>query len=158
LVTSGFDPAVQVRGILFDYGGTLDGPASHWLDRMLELYRAAGIEEPFERVKRAFYRADAAAYADPRVAAMSLVELMDFHVGMQLEELAIADPALHRRLADQFVQQSRAALDDSRAVLVRLAQRYRLGVVSNWRNAARILDDAVCRCWPWWRTRLGRLH
>jgi len=142
-MTSGFDPCVRVRGILFDYGGTLDGPASHWLDRMLELYRAAGVAEPFEQVKRAFYRADDAAYADARVAAMSLDELMDFHVGVQLAELGIDDTALRRRLADEFVQRSRAALAASRAVLARLAPHYTLGVVSNfYGNAGRILADA----------------
>jgi len=136
------DLPVQVRGILFDYGGTLDGAASHWLDRMLELYRAAGLEQSYERIKRAFYCADDAAYADQRVAAMSLAELMDFHIGVQLSELGIRDAALQQRLAAEFVAHSRAALAESRAVLARLATHYRLGVVSNfYGNVARILDD-----------------
>lgn len=139
----GFDRVVQVRGILFDYGGTLDGPASHWLDRFVELYRDAGVQRPFEQLKEAFYRADEAAYADPRVAGMSLPELMDFHVGAQLERLALNDPALRRYLAATFVTRSEAALAASRTVLARLAQHYRLGVVSNfYGNVARILGDA----------------
>jgi HAD superfamily hydrolase (TIGR01549 family) len=134
---------VELRAILFDYGGTLDGAASHWLDRMLQLFRAAGVERPDEELKTAFYRADDAAYADPRVADMSLAELMEFHVGKQLEALAIDDTSLHRRLADRFVTRSAAALADSRAVLTRLAERHRLGVVSNfYGNVARILADA----------------
>jgi putative hydrolase of the HAD superfamily len=134
---------MHVEAILFDYGGTLDGAASHWLDRMLELYREAGVEQPFERVKTAFYRADDAAYADPAVAAMSLPELMRFHVGVQLAGLGIQDPPLERRLADRFVERSEQALRESRAVLSDLAPRYRLGVVSNfYGNVARILHEA----------------
>lgn len=139
----GFDPAVQVEGILFDYGGTLDGAASHWLDRMLALFAECAVELPFARVKEAFYRADDVAYADAAVAEMSLAELMDFHVGVQLDGLGIDDPALHRRLTEGFVARSEAALADSRAVLAELAGRYRLGVVSNfYGNVGRILADA----------------
>jgi putative hydrolase of the HAD superfamily len=134
---------VDLQGILFDYGGTLDGSASHWFDRMLDIYRAAGLTLPPERVKVAFYRADDAAYGEPRAAEMTLRELMDFHVGVQLRELSIADDALHRQLAATFVHRSEAALSASRAVLERLARRYRLGVVSNfYGNVRRILDDA----------------
>ena len=134
---------MHVRGILFDYGGTLDGPASHWLDRMQELYREAGVDRPFAEVKDAFYGADAAAYANPRVASMSLAELMDFHVAAQLAGLGIDHAGLRQRLAMAFVARSEAALADSRAVLGRLARHYRLGVVSNfYGNVARILADA----------------
>ena len=142
-VGSGFDPPVELRGILFDYGGTLDGAASHWLDRMIELLAAAGVDHPFERVKSAFYRADDAAYADPRVAAMSLAELMDFHVRVQLEELGVDDARVHRRVVEGFVARSATALAMHRSALERLAQRYRLGVVSNfYGNVERILADA----------------
>jgi putative hydrolase of the HAD superfamily len=140
---NGFDRRVELRAILFDYGGTLDGAASHWLDRMVELFRAAGVERPYEDLKTAFYRADDAAYAEPAVGDMSLAELMRFHIAHQLAALGIEDAALHRQLVDGFVDRSTAALADSRAVLMRLAERYRLGVVSNfYGNVARILADA----------------
>ena len=134
---------MQLQAILFDYGGTLDGPASHWLDRMIELYRAAGVDLPFERIKAAFYHADEAAYAHPDVGDMSLPALMDFHVGAQLEALGVNDPALRRQLAAGFVTRSVTALAASRAVLAQLARHCRLGVVSNfYGNVARILADA----------------
>ena len=142
-LAAGFDRPVQLHGILFDYGGTLDGPGSHWLDRMVELYREAGVELPFERIKDAFYRADEAAYGDPTVADMSLAELMDFHVGAQLGGLGVEDPALRRQVATAFVRRSERALARSRAVLTRLAGSHRLGVVSNfYGNVHRILADA----------------
>jgi len=140
---SGLGSWVHVRGMLFDYGGTLDGPASHWLDRFAALYREAGVDVPFVRLKDAFYRADAAAYADPRAPGMSLRQLMDFHVGVQLDGLQITDGGLRDRLAGAFVARSEAALAESRAILAGLARRYRLGVVSNfYGNVARILSDA----------------
>lgn len=134
---------MRLRGILFDYGGTLDGPASHWLDRFVELYREVGVDPHFESTKDAFYHAEEAVHADRRAASMSLAELMDFHVGVQLDRLGIDDAVLRRRLARRFVARSEAALAESRAVLSRLAGSYRLGVVSNfYGNVGRILGDA----------------
>jgi len=139
----GFGSPVQVDGILFDYGGTLDGPASHWLDRFVALYAAAGVDMPIGRLKPAFYAADEAAYGDAAVADMSLAELMDFHVAVQHARLGLDDAALRRRLADDFVAGTTAALAASRSVLERLARTHRLGVVSNfYGNVERILADA----------------
>lgn len=134
---------MRLEAILFDYGGTLDGAASHWLDRFVELYAGAGVAMPIERLRPAFYAADDAAYGDRRVADMSLAELMAFHVGVQHTRLGIDDAGLRRRLADTFVSRSEAALAASRAVLEQLAPHYRLGVVSNfYGNVGRILHDA----------------
>lgn len=138
-----FHRRVTLEAILFDYGGTLDGPASHWLDRFVALYRAAGMDMPLERLKPAFYAADELAYADRSVAEMSLAALIEFHVGVQHARLGIDDRRLRRQLVDAFVAGSERALAESRAHLERLAPHYRLGVVSNfYGNVARILADA----------------
>lgn len=130
-------------GILFDYGGTLDGPGSHWLDRFVGFYRDAGVPLPIERLKPAFYAADDAAYADPAVRRMSLAELMDYHVAVQHRHLGIDDAALHRRLADAFVADTEAALAASREVVARLATRCRIGVVSNFYGNVEVILAAA---------------
>jgi putative hydrolase of the HAD superfamily len=136
----------RIRAILFDYGGTLDGAGSHWLDRFVALYREAGTDIPFASLKSAFYEADRAAYAEPNVRSMSLGELMEFHVGVQLAALGIDDAALGRRLVERFVDSSSAALAESGVVLAELARDYALGVVSNfYGNVERILRDAGIR-------------
>lgn len=132
-----------LKGLLFDYGGTLDGAASHWLDRFVAFYREAGLDLSFDDVRHAFYRADDEAYADSRVAGMSLRQLMELHVAVQLDDLAIDRPDLQERLVDRFVEESRLALQGSRKVLAELSAHYRLGVVSNfYGNVGRILRDA----------------
>jgi HAD superfamily hydrolase (TIGR01549 family) len=128
----GFHPPVPIHAVTFDYGGTLDGEASHWLDRFVALYDEAGVDLPFERIKTAFYHADDVTYAEPRVPKMGLTELMDFHVAVQLDALGLRDPTLHRVLVDRFVARSRQALAHSRDILARLAPRLRLGVISNF--------------------------
>jgi HAD superfamily hydrolase (TIGR01509 family) len=136
-------PAMKVRAVCFDYGGTLDGPGSHWLLRFLQLYREAGLTLPVERFRAAFDHATRCGYADVRVATMDLTALIEFHVARQLEHLNVRDPALAVRVVDAFVSRSRAALAESRDVLERLRHRVALGVISNfYGNVERILDDA----------------
>ena len=139
---------MKLRAVCFDYGGTLDGPASHWLPRFHRLYRDAGLVLPFERFRGAFDHATRCGYADPRVSTMDLQELIEFHVARQLEHLEVCDPALAARVIDKFVARSRAALAESRAVLDRLRHRVALGVISNfYGNVDRILDDAGIGPW-----------
>jgi HAD superfamily hydrolase (TIGR01509 family) len=141
-------PAMKVRAVCFDYGGTLDGPASHWLPRFHQLYRDAGLVLPFERFRGAFDHATRCGYADARVAAMDLTALIEFHVARQLEHLDVRNPVLGARVVEAFVTRSRAALADSRELLDRLRHRVALGVISNfYGNVDRILDEAGIGPW-----------
>jgi FMN phosphatase YigB (HAD superfamily) len=129
--------------MLFDYGGTLDGPANHWLVRFLQHYREAGLELTFERFRGAFDYATRSGYADPAVAAFDLQGLVEFHVARQLEHLGLRVPAVAAEVVRTFLHSSRAALADSRVILGRLYGRVALGVVSNfYGNVERILDAA----------------
>lgn len=134
---------MALRAVLFDYGGTLDGEASHWLDRFAALYRAAAVDIPFDHLREAFYAADEACYTERRIAQAGLVELMEFHVQFQLERLGRNSSDLHRYLVDRFVAASRASLAASRRILERLQPAFRLGVVSNfYGNVGHILAEA----------------
>lgn len=132
-----------LRYVFFDYGGTLDGEASHWLDRFVALFRAESVEVPFERIKTAFYAADEACYARSDLVERTLRDLMDFHIGVQLAELGLPDRRLHERLLAAFLRGSEEALARSRKVLERLAGSFELGVISNfYGNVGRVLTDA----------------
>ena len=139
---------MTLRAICFDYGGTLDGPGSHWLPRFARLYADNGLDVPFARLREAFGHATRSGYADPRVAEMDLQGLAVFHVARQLEHLEVDAPDLAARVVSRFVDEARAALADSRAVLDRLRHRFRLGVISNfYGNVERILSEAGMAAW-----------
>lgn len=134
---------MRVQAICFDYGGTLDGPGSHWLPRFYQLYQDVGLALPWERIRSAFDFATRCGYVDPRVSAMDLQALVEFHVARQLEHLQLQDPARRERIVTAFVGASRAALAESAAVLTRLRHRVALGVISNfYGNLERVLRDA----------------
>jgi len=132
-----------VDAVLFDLGGTLDGPGRPWVDRFVAAYREAGVAVPAERLRKACHAGTRAAYAEPAIAGYDLRSTVAVHVAAQLAHLGLAGPDGARRIVDIFVGGTVAALDESRAVLERLAPRYALGVVSNYYgNADRILADA----------------
>ena len=133
----------MLRAILFDYGGTLDGAASHWLIRFVEQYRQAGLDLPFERLRTAFDHATQCAYGDPMVAGLGLRALVEYHVSRQLEHLGLCERTLPATVVAGFVRASQAGLEESRAVLARLRQRVVMGVISNfYGNVHRILEEA----------------
>ena len=141
-------PAMKLRAVCFDYGGTLDGPGSHWLPRFHQLYRDAGLVLPFERFRAAFDHATRCGYAEPHAATMDLQGLIEFHVARQLEHLGVHDATLAAHIVETFVARSRAALAESREVLDRLRHRVALGVISNfYGNVDRILDEAGIGPW-----------
>ena len=145
--------------LLFDFGGTLDGPA-HWLDRFLASYRAAGIEIGRLELDPAFDHATRIGYGATRVVArFGLTDLVRFLVGHQFEYLRRSGPdALRARLDDSgaagrhrfveqvtnsFVRETAAGLAHSREVIGPLKSRFKLGIVSNfYGNLDRILEDA----------------
>lgn len=145
--------------LLFDFGGTLDGPL-HWLDRFLAQYRAAGVEVGRDELDHAFDHATRAGYRTTKVIQrFGLAELVRFHAGNQVEFLAHQGPepirtrltsmdskGRHRLVAQitaGFVRTTREGMQASRAVLATLKRRFRIGVVSNfYGNLDRILQEA----------------
>ncbi|HYL58769.1 MAG TPA: HAD family hydrolase [Candidatus Acidoferrales bacterium] len=148
----------QVTTLLFDFGGTLDGPA-HWLDRFVAQYRAAGIEISRAELDPAFDYATRTGYGATKIVArFGLVDLIRFLVGHQLEFLRRDGAAeLRKRLEDggasgrhrivetitsSFVSVTRAGLEHSHGVLSAMKPRYKLGIVSNfYGNLDRILEE-----------------
>ncbi|MGB8682824.1 MAG: HAD family hydrolase [Candidatus Binatus sp.] len=145
--------------LLFDFGGTLDGPA-HWLDRFLASYRAAGIEISRAELDPAFDHATRIGYGATRVVArFGLTDLVRFLVGHQFEYLRKSGPEPLRKVLDDagaagryrfveavtnsFVRETSIGLAHSREVVGQLRSRFKMGIVSNfYGNLDRILEEA----------------
>jgi putative hydrolase of the HAD superfamily len=146
--------------LLFDFGGTLDLPGSHWLDRFLANYRRAGIVIAREELDPAFAHGTDVGYrAGAAMRERGLGELVRFLVDSQLDYLSSQGPdevraqlnaaaagqhdSLMERISAGFVEESARGLASSREVLSILARRFRLGVISNfYGNLDRILAEA----------------
>ncbi|MGC1343856.1 MAG: HAD family hydrolase [Candidatus Binataceae bacterium] len=149
----------MITTLLFDFGSTLDGP-TYWLDRFVAQYRIAEIAITRAELDPAYEHARQATIRACRVVErFGFIELVRMLVGQQIEFLAETGPEAVRatlraldsrgryrvgeRITALFVEQSRSAMEKSRAVLAALKTRYRIGVVSNWYgNLDRIIAEA----------------
>lgn len=145
--------------LLFDFGGTLDLPGSHWLDRFLANYRRAGIVITREELDPAFAHGTDAGYrAGAAMRERGLGELVRFLVDAQLDYLSSQGPeevraqlggaagrrhALMERISAGFAEGTSAGLASTREVVSILARNFRLGVISNfYGNLDRVLAQA----------------
>jgi FMN phosphatase YigB (HAD superfamily) len=129
--------------LLFDFGGTLDGPGEHWLQRFDRCYRACGIAVPRTSLGAAFAESTRRCYADPGMRERDLRATIACHVAWQAESLALPGDAPVEGVIDAFVSRTRSHLETSRRLLERWASRARLGVISNfYGNVHLLLDEA----------------
>jgi FMN phosphatase YigB (HAD superfamily) len=142
----------KLTTLLFDFGGTLDLPGAHWLDRFLVLYREAGLDLTREELDRAYDYATRRGYeAGERIYSYGLRRLVDqlvtWQVDYLLEDLPRRVPPAIRAaagaIAERFCAQSAAGFAQSRAALAALAPRFQIGVVSNfYGNLEPVLHEA----------------
>jgi FMN phosphatase YigB (HAD superfamily) len=147
-----------MRAILFDFGGTLDGP-SHWLDRFLAHYCASGLSLSRDELDSAYAYAGRRARDDSdRLREYGLTRLVQYLVGAQFEWLLEKGPPelrgvlgmsgarksqIANRIGRGFVGESVRGLERGRQVLRTLKSRFSLGVVSNfYGNLDHVLTDA----------------
>ena len=139
-------PAIDT--LLFDFGGTLDADGVAWKERFHALYRAEGLDMTAEAFAPAFFAAD-----DPLVGAlppaaglMQTIDALTANLEAELGRRAgtAKEPAggdRGRRVASRFLTDMSAIFARNRPALESLADRYRLGVVSNFYGNL----EAVCR-------------
>ena len=121
---------IEIRALLFDFGGTLDGNGIHWRDRT---YRF--IQQIYPEIDReAFDRVDRAAVDrlidSGRAPQLTLRETMDV-IATGIYEVLGLDPDVKNRYVDHFCEGAEECLDRNRRWLATLREQYRLGVISN---------------------------
>ena len=121
-----------MKSILFDYGGTLDADGSTWLERFLPIYKECGVDVPRERFERAFYDSDDGLASRHRLDGLDLEQTLRLQVRQVLAVLAPERVTLAAQIAERFAADSRAQFRRLYPILQHLAQKYRLGVVSNF--------------------------
>jgi putative hydrolase of the HAD superfamily len=133
--------APSARALLFDFGGTLDAEGVPWKDRFFEAARREGLEISQAEFDPAFYGAtDSLEGAIP--ASAGLRETVA-RIAEGLASRLGQDGGLLRRVGDRFTADSERQLAESAALLSRLSDRYRIGIVSNfYGNLQGVLDEA----------------
>ena len=143
-------PSGSVKGIIFDYGGTLDSRGDHWSEVILKGYLAAGLDIDRELFREAYVHAERALAKHPYIRPdHNFLDLLRIKMIIELEWLAdrgAVEPERVKLLAEDVAQYcykfARACVDEARPLLADLAGRYPLVLVSNfYGNIASVLAD-----------------
>lgn len=123
----------SIKGIIFDYGGTLDTQGVHWFHIFREAY-AQYLPEVAEAQLREAYVYGERYLATHRVIepADDFLAMLQKKVAIQLSALAIENAELNTDIANYCDGLVRRNMEQTREVLERLSARYPLVLVSNF--------------------------
>lgn len=130
----------NIKGVIFDYGGTIDSRGVHWSEIIYDAYQAVGVP-----VGKADFR-DAYVYAERELARTRHIlpdhtfhDLLAIKMRIELQQLADtgklpADAAARwaAPLADYCDDAARNAVESARPSIEALAARFPLVLVSNF--------------------------
>lgn len=144
----------EIKGIIFDYGGTLDSRGDHWSEVILDAYHEADCMLSFDDFRPAYI--DAERYLASHFvvkASDTFADLMHKKIALQCRFLSEAGTITHtdaERLAPIVADRCYAAARDCTAeaepILSRLAERYPMALVSNfYGNIDAVLRDMGIR-------------
>ena len=128
----------MIKGIIFDYGGTLDSRGVHWSEVLWQGYQQAGVPIDKETFRTAYVEGEC-ALARERI----ILPQDDFHTlllkKVALEVSFLPDP-IDDATRDRWVEEiasycdnaARACINEARPMLEELHQRYPMMLVSNF--------------------------
>ena len=148
----------MLKGLIFDYGGTLDTNGLHWAEVLWRQYEAIGLP-----VSKADFR-EAYVHGERTMGRQPLVHPTDdfrqvLVIKSRLQLQFLADKGVldtdawpieiyAGRIADGGYQVARAVTQSARKVIQRLKTKYKLVLVSNfYGNIRTILEDFDLLCY-----------
>lgn len=141
---------IDIKGVIFDYGGTIDSRGVHWSEVIWDGYRNAGVEVEKEEFR------DSYVYAERELAKVRhilpehnfydlLLIKMQIELGNLvekglLESGAVSDYA--EKIARYCYERAKSSVEEARPTLEALYARYPMVLVSNfYGNVESVLKD-----------------
>lgn len=143
-----------IKGIIFDYGGTIDSHGDHWSEVIFDGYMHAGLEIEKDTFRKAYVFAERELARNRHILPQhTFLDLMLIKIRIELEELArmgIIETADAERFTDPIARycynQAREACREAKPVIELLAENYPLVLVSNfYGNVESVIRDMGLR-------------
>lgn len=144
---------MNAKGLIFDYGGTIDTNSVHWSEVLWDGYVASGIAVDKQAFRDAYVHGERTLARQPLIRPEhTMLDLLRIKVGIELQWLADHGEwtmdnekeiqTKGEAVADHCYAHVLKVLETSRAVLQRLSERYPMVLVSNfYGNIRAILQD-----------------
>ena len=141
---------MDVKGVIFDYGGTIDSRGVHWSWVIWDGYQKAGVDVSLEQFREAYVMAERELAKVRHILPNDnfhdlLVKKMDIEFGYLVEQgLVEASVASEKakEVAQYCYDQARECIEEARPVLEALSAKYPMMLVSNfYGNVDSVLRD-----------------
>lgn len=146
--------ANDIKGIIFDYGGTIDSHGDHWSEVIFDGYLANGVAIEKQHFRDSYVMAERELARVRHILPQhTFLDLMKIKMRIELTDLA-GRGIIPRDIADDKADdialycynRARQSVDDARPVLEALAKRYPMVLVSNfYGNVETVLRDMDIR-------------
>lgn len=130
----------NIKGIIFDYGGTIDSKGEHWSEVIYRGWQKAGIEADKEKFRDCYVYAERELARNRHILPQhNFRDLLYIKVVIELEEFlrsggkleaSVEDPAAI--IADYCDRSARECIAQARPTLEALAAKYPMVLVSNF--------------------------
>lgn len=138
----------MIKGIIFDYGGTLDSRGVHWSEVLWQGYQAAGVPINKETFRKAYVEGERALARERIILPQdNFHTLLRKKVALEISYLPEQpDQGTRDKWVDQIAafcdQAARTCIDEARPMLEQLHERYPMMLVSNfYGNIDEVLRD-----------------
>lgn len=141
----------NIKGIIFDYGGTIDSRGDHWSHVIMKAYRDAGFDIPEDAFRDAYVFGERALGRERIILPMDnflvlLTKKMRLEMKRLVELGAIDASALEdgspEKVAELCYESARECVREARPVLAALSEKFPLVLVSNfYGNVEEVLRD-----------------
>lgn len=132
----------DIKGIIFDYGGTIDSRGDHWAEVIWDAYVSHGIPVAKEAFRDAYVATERLFARQPVITPNdTFADVMRKKIECQFKELSL--PAgQSAAVADSCYRLARGCVEQARPVLEELHRRYPMVLVSNfYGNINAVLRD-----------------
>ncbi|MBR6747197.1 MAG: HAD family hydrolase [Muribaculaceae bacterium] len=144
----------NIKGIIFDYGGTIDSFGDHWSEVIYDGYKACGLDVDKTEFRTSY------VYAERELARTrhifpehTFLDVMEIKLALELSDLAnrgiISQEEAQLKaspIANYCYQRARTSVDAARNVLEKLAEHYPMVLVSNfYGNVESVIRDMGIR-------------
>lgn len=141
---------IKIKGVIFDYGGTIDSRGVHWSEVIWDGYKNAGVDVEKDEFRGCY------VYAERELARVRhilpehnfydlLLIKMQIELGNLVERGLVETGAVRdyaQKIAQYCYEQARSSVEEARPTLEALYAKYPMVLVSNfYGNVESVLKD-----------------
>jgi len=122
-----------VKGLLLDYGGTIDTNGVHWGEVIRQAYVESAIPVSHDRFREAYVHVERALGSQPLILpSHTFREVLDLKIKLQFEALGLTDSLPAGKIASDCYEKTVHIIRRARKVLDELKKYYPMILVSNF--------------------------